>query len=403
MNPATPQPSAADNWQQKAQSRWNLGDKQGAIDEVIAAINQGAQQGELPRSPCLHLAYYLFQLGDFAAGEQVLNQLLQKDPADLEVLENRAIMQIRKGDIVAAARDFQAVVAQNPNSVNAWDGLTNALYRLGKWPEAIQAGEQALQRKDQQCPPPTSQLSTGPAMSTQAWDAQNQGQDIISFSLWGNNPVYLRGAVSNLLEAPIVYPGWQCRFYVDETVPLDFVVFVQEAGGQVVIENPNQSLRAKLCWRFQVANDPTVRRFLVRDADAVINSREARAVAEWLASDRWFHIMRDYWTHTDLILAGMWGGRSGLLPLLMPLIEQYKPGRLETANIDQWFLRDCVWPLIRDRALIHDRNFRAGNSCPWPDSDPPGNFHVGQNEAVAHPALQTERLGQLLGEYTWLQ
>jgi hypothetical protein len=52
----------------------------------------------------------------------------------------------------------------------------------------------------------------------------------------------------------------------------------------------------------------------VRDADSVLNLRERLAVDDWLASGRWFHIMRDWWSHTDLVLAGMWGGVAGVLP-----------------------------------------------------------------------------------------
>ncbi len=398
---ATSNSVSPSNWHQEAQARWLLGDKQGAIDEIIAVINRESALGRLLRVPCLQMAYYLFQLGDFIAGEAVLTQLLNQDPNDVETLENRAVMRSRAGNIVAAARDFQVVVEINPQSVNAWDGLTSSLSQLAKWDEARQAGEQSLNLKALNCRNAT-QVISWPSVSPQIWDARHSGQDIIAFSLWGENPIYLRGAVRNLLEAPNIYPGWTCRFYVDDTVPKDFIAFVLDRGGQVAIEPSNCSLREKLCWRFQVASDPSVRRFLVRDADSVINTREAKAVAQWLESDCWFHIMRDYWTHTDLILAGMWGGRSGLLPELMPFIRDYQSGRLETANIDQWFLRDWLWPIIYDRSFIHDRIFRTLNAHLWPELDPIGNFHVGQNEAIANPALQAAKLGKLIGEYPWL-
>ncbi len=402
MNKVLPDTAAdAHNWKHQAQSKWQRGDTQGAIDEVLAVINRSPKQDKLPLVPCLHLAYYLYQLGDFGAGEEVLTRLLQQYPDDLETLENRAVLRIRTGDLAGAIEDFQLVVQRNPTGVNAWDGLTSALSKLGRWAEAKQAGERALDLKADGCQSPTASLSW-PDISPQTWDNQHQGQDIIAFSLWGNNPTYLRGAVRNLLEAPVVYPGWQCRFYLDNTVPAEFIAFAQAQGGQVVIEEPDRSLREKLCWRFQVANDLTVRRFLVRDADAVVNQREAKAVAEWLAGDCWFHIMRDYWTHTDLILAGMWGGRAGLLPAVMPLVRQYQSGRMETANIDQWFLRDSVWPLIRDRCLIHDRIFQTLNARPWPESDPPGTLHVGQNDAV-DSAGQVSKLGELFDRYAWLR
>ncbi len=265
------------NWQQQAQSLWDAGDRQGAIQSILTVINQGLAQGKLPRDPGLRLAYYLFQLGDFGSAEKVLSDLLEKYPEDLEILENRAVMRICAGAVLAAIADFQSVVRENPTSVNAWDGLTHALYKVEKWPEATQAGQQALTLKAQ-LSRPTSLPITWPSISPPEWDQQqSHKQDAIAFSLWGSNPRYLRGAVRNLLEAPTIYPGWQCRFYLDETVPPGFIDFVRSHGGFVIVEQPHQTLRHKLSWRFQVANDPTVRRFLVRDADATtISIRKIR-------------------------------------------------------------------------------------------------------------------------------
>ena len=66
--------------------------------------------------------------------------------------------------------------------------------------------------------------------------------------------------------------------------------------------------------RFLVSDDPDVGYFLVRDCDSVVSAREAAAVAKWLGSGLPFHAMRDYYTHTDPLLAGMWGGIAGVFP-----------------------------------------------------------------------------------------
>jgi GR25 family glycosyltransferase involved in LPS biosynthesis len=396
----------AANWNQEADALWKQGDRQGAINKILAAIN--VNPPHIPRSAGMQFVYYLFQMQDYATAEKLLSELLLQNPTDLELLENRAVMRIRIDKTNEAVADFQQVVAQNPDAVNAWDGLANALYKIRRWNEAQKAGEESLLRKDRLVVTNLAIASGAsgaidwPNILPQVWDAAQQGMDVIAFSLWGNNPRYLRGAVRNLQEAPLVYPGWVCRFYVDETVPIEFVNLAIELGAQVVQQPPNQSVRQRLSWRFLVANDPTVRRFLVRDADSVISTREAQAVAEWLESDRWFHVMRDYWTHTDPILAGMWGGRSGLLPELAPLVANYKSGKLETPNIDQWFLRDRVWPLIRGATLIHDRCFRVLGAKLWPEPDPAGDWHVGQDEAAARPQDQQRQLGAM-AQYAWLQ
>ncbi len=386
------------NWNREADDLWKIGDRQGAINKILQVINASSLQ--IPRSAGMQFVYYLFQLQDYATAEKLLSNLLVQNPTDLELLENRAVMRIRINKTAEAINDFQQVVAQSPDAVNAWDGLANALYKVRRWAEAQQAGEESLQRKDRLAV--TDVAIDWPDVSPQVWDAAQQGIDVIAFSLWGSNPRYLRGAMRNLQEAPLVYPGWVCRFYVDDSVPIEFVNLAIELGTQVMVQPANQSVRQRLSWRFLVANDPTVRRFLVRDADSVISVREAKAVAEWLESDRWFHVMRDYWTHTDPILAGMWGGRSGLLPELAPLVVSYKSGRLETPNIDQWFLRDRVWPIIRRSTLIHDRCFRALGARVWPEADPVGDWHVGQDEAAARPQDQQQKLGAM-AQYAWLQ
>ena len=87
-------------------------------------------------------------------------------------------------------------------------------------------------------------------------------------------------------------------------VPAEVRARLAQLGADVRLEPSGQPMREKLAWRFKVANDPSVGRFLVRDVDSVIGEREKAAVDAWLASDKWFHVMRDWWTHTDLILAG---------------------------------------------------------------------------------------------------
>ena len=116
-----------------------------------------------------------------------------------------------------------------------------------------------------------------------------------------------------------------------------------------------------------------------------------------------FHVMRDWWTHTDPILAGMWGGIGGVLPKLGPMIAAYRPNRVETANWDQWFLRDRIWPLIRDHALVHDRCFGSRGATPFPTAPPDGDRHVGQDEFTAHRAEQKAFLGDWIARLPCLR
>jgi hypothetical protein len=173
-------------------------------------------------------------------------------------------------------------------------------------------------------------------------------------------------------------------------------------GGEIVMRANDVPLREKLCWRFQVANDARAGYFLVRDADAVIDPREAQAVEAWLHSDKWFHAIRDWWTHTDVILAGLWGGVAGVLPSMSALLARYRSQNVETPNVDQWFLRDRVWAFVRQSCLVHDRCFRPHGTEPLPAPAESDDRHIGQDESVARAAEQEHFLSEWIEKYPCL-
>jgi len=398
-----PGSSLQPSWDARAQQLWSQGEQQAAIDQLLSTINRAPTA--VPRLLGLQLVGYVFQLGDLPGAERFLRMLLSIHPDDPEIIENLAVMISRQGKRgeEAVAR-FQHACALRPDSSNAWDGLCSSLAQLERFREARAAGERALALKTAAARPlPHWQ----PPAATPRQHLQRAGQqrrrDYLSFSVWGRNPRYLRGALRNALLIPELYPGWCVRFHLDHTVPEDVRQLLANLGAEIQLMPPGQSLRQKLCWRFLVANDPAVGRFLVRDCDSVVNQREVCAVQAWLASDHWFHVMRDWWTHTDPILAGLWGGIAGVLPDLQSLIADYQPRAWETANVDQWFLRDVLWGSIRSHALIHDRCFRSEGSQPWPDPAPGGRRHVGQDEFAAQRAIQAAWLAAWIARHPCLQ
>jgi GR25 family glycosyltransferase involved in LPS biosynthesis len=399
---AIPERVDLSRWQADAQSLWDRDQRQDAINLLLLRIN-GARP-ELPRLPALQLSYYVFLLGDFAGAEQFMRRLHEAYPHDLEILENLAVMLGRQRKDGEAIATFERLLELGSTNVNCWDGLAAAFSRGGRLEEARQAGERALE------------IKTAAAQPLPGWQPpvvyphdylQRPGVaercDVIAFSIWGANPRYLRGALRNALLIPALYPGWQARFYLDETVPADFSSLLEGLGAECQLMPAGQSLRQKLCWRFLVANDERVGRFLVRDSDSVVNQREVAAVQAWQASDHWFHVMRDWWTHTDPMLAGMWGGIAGVLPDLQELLLAYQPAARENANVDQWFLRDVLWGSVRAQALIHDRCYRSEGSQPWPTPTPDGNRHVGQDEYTVQRQWQAQQLAAWIQRYPCLQ
>ena len=321
-------------------------------------------------------------MGDFVSSCTVLEPVSQSSQ-NPEIFLNLAVsyskVQRYEDAVCAALRCLE----RRPDDVVAYDVLSAGYFQLKQFSQAREAGTQALCLKDARVTLTQPQWAL-PEGSAKAWATEVGKRNVIAFSLWGAHPRYLRGALRNLLLAPDMYPSWILRFYVDETVPRVMLDLIRTLGGEVIEHTPNAPIRERLCWRFNVANDPSVGYFLVRDVDSVFSVREVNAVHEWQSSEQWFHVIRDWWSHTDLMLAGLWGGVAGVLPNLNHLLSQYQPNTMETPNVDQWFLRDCVWTYVRHSVLTHDRCFSMPQTVRL-DDDVHG--HIGHNDWL-NPAQQ---------------
>lgn len=175
---------------------------------------------------------------------------------------------------------------------------------------------------------------------------------LISFALWGSNPGYVVGAISNIKLAPLYYPDWTCRVYVGTDVPHNRHRELRDAGFEVYQRGATLGSMEGLFWRFEPAFERGVEAFISRDLDSRVNPREAAAVNEWLKSGKKLHTMRDHYEHIVPILGGMWGCRHW--PEFEGLLAQWKQrGKL---GDDQDFLKNVIWPLVKENDCIqHDR------------------------------------------------
>lgn len=325
------------------------------------------------------LAAYLFAAGDHRSTAAVMGQVVKLQPDDAESLTNYGVALSRTGQFAEAAKALERAVELAPEALNTRDALAAACYRLKRFDEARKHGDRSLELKDAGA---VGQKAFPIPGKLPAFSGKDPGRNIIAFSLWGDGRKYTDGAVANAELAPTIYPGWTCRFYMDATVPEAVGTRLAACGAQVQMmtrKNPFDGL----FWRFLPINDGHTRHFLVRDADSVINVREKAAVDEWLASGKAFHVMRDWWTHTEVMLAGLWGGVGGVLPPLPALLKGFQSPALANWHVDQWFLRQMVWPTARQSCLIHDSKYRALGAKDFPagSSLPPGH-HVGQDASV---------------------
>lgn len=172
---------------------------------------------------------------------------------------------------------------------------------------------------------------------------------VVSFCLWGKNPKYTIGAIKNAQLCVGIYPKWERRFYVADSVPSNIISGLISLKCTVV--DMGKGDWTSMFWRFLPAFEKDIT-MISRDTDSRISSRERLAVDHWIESDKDFHIMRDHRCHDIEILGGMWGCRKNILREMKKEMLGYE-GRDEWGT-DQYFLRDFAWPLVKDRSLVHD-------------------------------------------------
>jgi hypothetical protein len=331
---------------------------------------------------------------DYAGMLGVLRPLISAGLRHAHVFHDAAIAALGLEKWADAAGYARAALALNPNAFEHYDALSHAAGGMRDWAIVARAGLRALELRDSAVPtaPPVDLPLYLPARA-----AADAGLDIIAFSLFGGNSKYCETAILNCKDQPSLYPGWRCRFYVDSTVPAGVLQRITDAGGEVVQIDGAMKAWPGPMWRFAALDDPNARRVIFRDADSVISQREAGAVAEWFAGGQAFHAMRDSGTHTELLLAGLWGARAGALPRMADMIGAF----LQNSNLqnsaqnahfaDQFFLRAYVWPYARRDILQHDSLFGFMNPRPFPEGPHRDDFHTGYAEGSPLVTISTRQ------------
>jgi hypothetical protein len=197
---------------------------------------------------------------------------------------------------------------------------------------------------------------------------------IISYSLWGDKPIYQVGAIRNAKLAKKFYPEFECWYYVHrETVPEETIRQLNEFDNVKIIFKSGdvcgEQCKPRM-WRFESIDAPDVELNMSRDVDTAILLREKLAVDEWLKSDKLFHIMRDHPWHNWPIQGGMFGVKKSNMnwtDKMDVFIQQ------DTREYDQHFLKNVIYPLYADSCMIHASFHKLeGDACrdfPIPHDD----------------------------------
>jgi hypothetical protein len=322
----------------------------------------------------------------FEQALEVVVGLIRRGAAHPNIFADAAVACVYLGRWQDAVSYAGRALALDPSNLPAADAAAHAHGALKHWDEAAIYGRKALELRDGLVP------HEQPVKLPLAELPQEAKRDVIAFSLFGGNSKYCETAILNCAEQPRIYPDWLCRFYVDHTVPDVVAKRITAAGGEVIVVGADVAAWPGPMWRFAAYDAPDVRRVIFRDADSVISTREAGAVKEWIEGDTDFHAMRDIGTHTELLLAGLWGVKKGALPLMADLVAEFLKTPVDDAHFaDQYFLRAYVWPYARNNLVQHDSVFGFLNGKPFPDGERPEGFHVGFAEGAMVMTITSEK------------
>lgn len=378
-----PTPGSLDEMRRQARELHAAGRIQDAIQMQIAVLNAARSAGASETLDFHRLGLMLFTSKDFPAAAKAFEEVVRRDPDYPGISQNLGLSLILCDRLPEAIAALHRAAEISPHELPVLDGLAHAYGKSGDFENARIYGEQSLLAKDARAQQPPAGFAI-PNTVPPRFRIDHPQENVISFSLFGGQARYVRGAVKNAIIAIGLYPGWKCRYYCDETVPEAARKELVEAGAEVILRPRAKNPTEGLFWRFLVADDPAVVRFIVRDCDSLMNIRERRAVDEWINSDYWFHTLRDNAAHTDLLLAGLWGGIARVLPPLPQLLSGFSYNPItDSRSADQLFLGRIVWPMIKSSCLIHDRVYRVFGARPFPPgAELPRERHVGANDAA---------------------
>ena len=345
-----------------------------------AAKSPAAKVHALQKQVARHYANYqrYLQAGDYKTALVEAQKARQIGSSEAVVAEAICLMRLGRAEEAFALANR---VPPAKRDANFFDLVADVCGQLGKTEEGRAYGKLALNLKDQQNA--TGYAWPLPAAAPPAF-TPDPSANIVAYSLFGSKPRYCEGAVLNCAAVAKLLPGWTCRFYHDQSVPDAVLLRLREAGAQLVrVDDDTKNQVPPLMWRFLVVDSPEVRRFLIRDADSVVSEREKACIEAWLESPSWFHLIRDWYTHTELLLAGLWGGCTGVFPdMRHEIVSFMTQGKRSASHYDQHFLRERLWPTVRQSVLSHDSQFEFFNNVPVPHVEgarSDGEYHIGAN------------------------
>lgn len=172
---------------------------------------------------------------------------------------------------------------------------------------------------------------------------------VISFCLYGNHPKYVNGLFENMDIINTYLIDFMVYLYLGNDVSEEVVskCKLYKNIRMILVDANNAVLMMHRCFPI----DDNIEVLFCRDLDSRINARDRWTMDEFIRSDKHFHIVRDHYYHKSRIMAGIWGIKKHFSFNMKQLVgcfnDEIKYG------MDELFLQENVYPLIKDDVLIH--------------------------------------------------
>lgn len=196
---------------------------------------------------------------------------------------------------------------------------------------------------------------------------------VLSFSLFGDKPLYNVGIIKNIELAKKIYPDWICYVYYSDDVPVKTINTLKLHDNCRLFLEKRLNEYDGLFWRFKPFWDPEIYVCCPRNCGSRLSFREKHAVDEWLLMGHPFHIMRDAANHCYEIMPGMFGVNKKGSENFVEIFPTYPTNsdiNLNDRACDQTWLTKFVWPLYIDKHVYHDYWYKNTNICDKIEDEP---------------------------------
>ena len=92
---------------------------------------------------------------------------------------------------------------------------------------------------------------------------------VVSFSLFGSDPLYTVGTIRNSELMLEIFPEWEMWVYHDDTVPSEILQILKKNNVKLIKSEDSGFYRSM--WRFYPCGHESVEYFISRDVDSRIS------------------------------------------------------------------------------------------------------------------------------------